>query len=131
MIKKKEFHFTFKVFLRLLIFFLIIYLSISYFSSNKEKDPILGDSTTLISEDDQNRVINDLYQRLPESSRHQLENFQDTQIAIYIKDKTDFIKEQTNGFPDRQIKEFQKSLIKKISQDMIDSIDNPQPDENN
>jgi len=130
MVKKKEFHFTFKVFLRLLIFFVIIYLSISYLSSSKVEEPVLGDTTTLI-EEESSTIFSNLYQQLPESSRHQLENFQDTQLVKYIQEKTEFIQEQSNGFPDRQIKEFQKSLIKKVSQDMIDNIDNSESDENN
>jgi len=130
MAKKKEFHFTFRVFLRLIVFFIFIYLSISYLSSSKQEVPVLGDTTTLIEEESSN-LFGNLYQQLPDSSRYQLENFQDTQLVKYLQEKGQFIQEQSNGFPDRQIKELQKSLIKKVSEDMIDNIDNSQPDGNN
>jgi len=111
--KNKNPPFSFKTTVRLVIFILIIYFSINFLShrqSNLNNTLVLGDQTT-------NNLVNDLYQKLPSSSRHQLENF--NQIPI-----VNSIEKQLNGFPNRQIKEIQKTIIQKISENMIKNIDN-------
>lgn len=123
MIEKERFHFTLKVLFRILIFALIIYLSIIWLSSKQDSAPILGDTTTLIDEDTKNDFVNDLYQKLPDRSRQQLENFEETSLFLYFQEKVSFIQQQTDGFPDRQIKEVQKAIIKKVSQEMVNSIE--------
>lgn len=110
--KNEEQSFTFKTFIRLLIFILIFFISINFLSnhqSNLEDPTVLGESTV-------NTFIGDVYQQLPESSRHQIENFNKIPLIHSIQD-------QLNGFPDRQIKEVQKALVKKISESMIKNIE--------
>lgn len=115
MVKKKEFRFTFKVFLRLFIFSLIIYFSIKWFSS--QKPPILGAvDITLSKEESKNNFLSDLYLKLPENSRYQLEHLNENKTIILIQD-------QLNGFPSKQIKEIQKAVIKNVSDSMIKNID--------
>lgn len=122
MVKEKHFHFTFKVFIRLIIFLLIIYFSISWLSSQKKS--VLGDiDNTLLPEETKNTLFPNLYQKLPENSRYQLEHFNDTKMGAFFQDKFGFLQDQLNGFPNRQIKEVQKSIIKNVSNDMIENID--------
>lgn len=123
MIKEKKFHFTFKVFIRLLIFTLIIYFSINWFSSQKKINLNSDDITTLVDEETKKNFFDNLYQRLPEHSRYQLEHFHETKIAVFFREKFQFIQNQLNGFPGRQIKELQKSIIKNVSENMIENID--------
>ncbi|MDD4938170.1 MAG: hypothetical protein PHX34_04140 [Candidatus Shapirobacteria bacterium] len=123
MVKEKKIHFTFKTFIRLLIFGLIIYFSINWFSNNK-KSSVLGDTDiTLFDEETKNNFIPNIYQKLPEGSRYQLEHLNETKIGIFFQDKFSFLQSQLNGFPNRQIKEIQKSIIKNVSDDMIENID--------
>jgi hypothetical protein len=118
MVKKKEFHFTFKVFLRLLIFSILVYFSIKYFQQKVREKSVLGavDVTLALDEETQSTFLSDLYQKLPESSRQQVEHLNENQIVV-------FLQTQLDGFPSRQIKEIQKSFIKKVSEDMIKNID--------
>lgn len=115
-LKEKKFHLSFKVFFRLLIFFLIIYFGINWFSQQKPK--VLGsiDTTLSIDEEQQKNFLSDLYQKIPESSRYQLEHFNENKTVIFIQD-------QLNGFPQKQIKEIQKNIIKDVSKNMIENID--------
>ena len=123
MLKEKKFHFTFKNFIRLLIFTLIIYFSINWFSNN-QKPSVLGDiDTTLLDVENKNNLAPNLYQKLPESSRYQIEHFNETKIGVFFQDKFSFLQSQLNGFPTRQIKEIQKSVIKNVSDDIIKNID--------
>jgi len=103
MVKEKKFHFTFKVFIRLLIFGLIIYFSINWFSSKKQS--VLGDVD----------ITPNLYQKLPENSRYQIDKF--------FKDTSTLIQQKLNGFPQKQIKEIKKAVIKNVSDDIIKNID--------
>lgn len=68
-------------------------------------------------------VLGDMYQKLPPSSRQQLESFNQTQIGQFISNSTEFIKLKLDGFPQKQIKEIKKEIIRNISDDMIKSID--------
>lgn len=64
-----------------------------------------------------------MYSKLPEGSRHQLENFNQTQIGKFFSNSSEFIKSKLDGFPQKQIKEIKKGIIKNISDDMIKNID--------
>lgn len=121
MTKKKEFHFTFGVFLRLLIFFLIIYFSINYFASQKNNlsTPIV-DSTLAIDEQTKNNLLptvwQNIYSKLPENSRYQIEHIKENSTVVYLQN-------QLNGFPQKQIKEIQKMIVKNVSDNIIKNID--------
>jgi len=121
MIKKKEFHFTFGVFLRLLIFSLIIYFSINYFISQKNNSfSLVTDSTLAIDEETKNKLLpqffQTIYTKLPENSRYQIEHIKENQTLISIQN-------QLNGFPGKQIKELQKLIVKNVSDTIIKNID--------
>ena len=114
MVKEKKFHFSFKVFVRLLIFTLIIYFSINWFSSQKQS--VLGDvDITLLDEETKNTFFTNLYKKLPENSRYQIDNF--------FKNTSAVIQQKLNGFPQKQIKEIKKAVIKNVSDDIIKNID--------
>ena len=121
MVKKKQFHFTFGVFLRLLIFSLIIYFSINYFISQKNSSfSSTIDSTLAIDEETKNnflpQFLQNIYSKLPENSRYQIEHIKENQIVLSIQDKL-------NGFPGKQIKELQKLIVKNVSETIIKNID--------
>lgn len=121
MLKKKEFHFTFGVFIRLLIFFAIVYFSIQYFI-NQESYSINKtiDNTLAIDENTKNNLLpqffQTIYSKLPENSRYQIEHIKENQIVLSIQDKL-------NGFPGKQIKELQKLVVKNVSDTIIKNID--------
>jgi len=121
MTKKKEFHFTFGIFLRLLIFFLIIYFLINYFVNQKKNDilPTI-DSTMAIDEETKNSflpgVLENIYSKIPENSRYQLEHLNQNSTVIYLQN-------QLNGFPQKQIKELQKMIVKNVSDNIIKNIE--------
>lgn len=121
MSKKKEFHFTFGVFLRLLIFFLIIYFSINYFASSKNNlsSPSI-DTTLAIDEQTKNNLLpnffQNIYGKLPESSRYQIEHLKENSTIVYLQNQLD-------GFPQKQIKEIQKMIVKNVSDNIIKNID--------
>jgi len=121
MVKKKQFHFTFGVFIRLLIFFVIIYFSIVYFSSQNKPINIQPFDTTLaIDESTKNNLLpnflQNIYGKLPENSRYQIEHIKENQTILYIQN-------QLNGFPGKQIKELQKLIVKNVSDTIIKNID--------
>ncbi|MPM61366.1 hypothetical protein SDC9_108224 [bioreactor metagenome] len=121
MSKKKEFHFTFGVFLRLLIFFLIIYFSINYFVSQKDNSfSSTIDSTLAIDEETKNNLfpqfLGNIYSKLPEDSRYQIEHLNQNPTVVYLQNQLD-------GFPQKQIKELQKMIVKNVSDNIIKNID--------
>jgi hypothetical protein len=127
--KHKKVHFTFRSFLRLIVFAVVVFLIISFISNqklnsnsnkltslNKEKDSgsVLGKTT---------EISNNLYQQIPPQSRQQLENLNKSQAFIFIQDKINFIKENTNGFPQQQIKDIQKMVVKNLYENTMKNID--------
>lgn len=128
--KKKHTEFTAQSLIRLSIFSVIVFLIISLISkqkinsfqtinpdlSNKEPKPnLIFEKTTEIS--------NNIYQSIPENSRKQLENFNQNQTTTFIQEKINLIKEQSQGFPQKQIKEIQKMIVNNIYQNTLRSID--------
>lgn len=126
-----DFHFSLAFLIRLILFILIVSTLIYYFSSHPKKESInvdptvLGDATESTSS--ANPVIHDtlnkIYLQLPESSRKTIENFDQSTLYKNVDQKINELKKQSNGFPQKQIKEVKKMIVKSIYDDMIKSID--------
>lgn len=132
MSKKKEKTFTFQSFIRLTIFIIIFFIAISLLSSHKKTSSLQSDPTLFIGEQEKSFLLskaseigNSLYLSIPPSSRYQLENLNQTPAAFFIQEKIALIKEASNGFPQKQIKEIQKMIATSIYENFIRTIDNP------
>jgi hypothetical protein len=128
---KKKFKFTPVVFIRLIVFFIIICLSINFLSSTK-KSKIIIDSTVLGDEIDTSNstiikdTINQIYKHLPLKSQETLNNLPSSPPMIYITDKLNYLKSETNGFPQKQINDLKKNIVKNALQSYLDSLDHSQ-----
>jgi hypothetical protein len=129
-LKKKKTRFTFRSFVRLLIFSVIIFLIISFLSEQKKNFSQEIDSTLSLDEKQTNSILgktteisNNIYNSIPPKSREQLENLNQTPVGIFLQEKINFIKEQSQDFPQKQIKEIQKAIIKNIYENTIKNID--------
>lgn len=122
--KPKPQRITFKSILRLIVFLIIVFFLINWFS---QKQPSLlsnNDPTVFIGETvSSSNVLGVIYSKLPEDSRNQLENFSDSNVGKFITNISTQIQSSLNGFPQKQIKEIKKAIIKNISDDMIKNID--------
>ena len=128
--KKKHVKFTFRSLIRLIIFSVIIFFIISYISNQKLNSSFGVDPTISIDEKQSNFILgkttefgNNIYNSIPENSRQQLENLNQNSAVIFIQDKINFIKEQTQGFPQKQIKEIQKMVVKSVYENTVRNID--------
>jgi len=110
--KHKKFRFTFAVFIRVLVFILIIYFLIN-FINNKKIAPNLAQP-------------NFLYEQIPDSTKEKLNNVSSLPVFLTFRDKITDIQTQGTAFIQYQIKEAQKALVKKIYDDAIRKIDQPQ-----
>lgn len=125
MVKKKKVQkITFKSILRLSIFVLIIYFLINYLDKYQKQKVYYTDPTSYVSENLGGQILGTIYTKLPEGSRYQLEHFDKTFLGKFLKNSSDYTKDQLNGFPQKQIKQFKINLIKNISDDLIKDIDN-------
>ena len=129
-LKKKHVKFTFRSIIRLIIFSTIIFFVISYISGQKLNSSLDIDPTISIDEKQSNFILgktteigNNLWNSIPESSRQQLENLNQNQFVIFIQEKINLIKEQTQGFPQKQIKEIQKMVVKSVYENTVRNID--------
>lgn len=132
MVKKKDVSFTFASLIRLIIFIVIVFFIISFISDQKQNSYSNSDPTLFLNENQSNFLIikageigNSLYQSIPENSRKQLENFNQTPAAIFIQEKVSLVKEASAGFPQKQIKEIQKMIVKSIYENTLRNIDSP------
>jgi hypothetical protein len=122
--KAKPQKITFQSIVRLIVFIIIIYISISWLSRQKQVTLQLNDPTIYFGENIQkSNILNDIYNKLPQNSRYQLEHFSQTNIGIFFSNSEKYIVSQLNGFPQKQIKQIKKNIIKGISDDMIKNID--------
>jgi hypothetical protein len=129
-IKKKHTKFTFQSLIRLVIFSIILFFIISSVSGQKINSPDVIDPTLSVNEKEFGFILgktteigNDIYQKIPLKSRQQLENINQNPAVIFIQGKIDLIKEQSQGFPQKQIKEIQKTIIKNIYENTVRNID--------
>jgi len=124
MVKKKPQKITFQSILRLSIFIVIVIILINLLDKEKASKNTSSDPTSYIGENLGGQILGEMYSKLPQNSRYQLENFNQTSVGKFFKNSSDYIKNQLNGFPQKQIKQFKKDLIKNISDDLINDIDN-------
>lgn len=129
-IKKKHTKFTFQSLIRLAIFSIILFFIISSISGQKINSSEVIDSTLSINEKESNFILgrtteisNNIYQKIPPKSRQQLENINQNPAVIFIQEKINLIKEQSQDFPQKQIKEIQKTIIKNIYENTVRNID--------
>lgn len=128
--KKKKTKFTFQSLIRLIIFSIIIFFLINLISTQKFNSSQKLDPTISIDEKTKSSILgktteisNKIYKSIPESSRNQLENLEENQAVLFIQNKINYIKEQSQGFPQNQIKEIQKMVIKNIYENTIKNIE--------
>jgi len=122
--KPKPQRVTFKSVFRLAIFLVIVFLLINWFSQNQSNKISDNDPTVFIGETiSSSNVLGTMYSKLPQDSRHQLENFNQSELGKFFFNTSENIKNSLNGFPQKQIKEIKKAIIKNISDDMIKNID--------
>ncbi len=123
-IKKEDYHFGFQTIFRLAIFSLVVYFLVVFLSSSSASPipAILGDTINLPTSD-LNQIGHKLYQTLPQSSRQEIEKLPSNPVIINLQHKLDQLKVQSEGFPQKQITEIKKQLLKNIYQDLINNLD--------
>ncbi len=128
--KKKHTKFTFQSLIRLIIFSVIVFFTISFIANQKLNSSKKIDPSVYLDEDQSNFILgktteigNDIYQSIPEESRNQLKNLNQNPAVIFIQEKINEIKEASQGFPQKQIKEIKKMVIQNIYENTLRSID--------
>jgi hypothetical protein len=123
-----EFRLTFPVLIRLIIFFILLGLLISYLNASNPK-PNPDDPTVLGAETsnepplfDISVLLNPLYQQLPESSRQLIENYSNNPNLKFIQERLDSFKLEVNDFPQKQINDLKKRVINAVYQELMKGI---------
>ena len=128
--KKKHTKFTFQSLIRLVVFCIIVFFIISFISGQKTNSFQNIDSALSINEPESNFILgktteisNNIYLSIPLESRKQLENLNQNPVTTLVQEKINLIKEQSQGFPQKQIKDIQKMIIQNIYENSIRNID--------
>lgn len=130
---KQTANFNLKTLIRLVLFFLFMYLSIFYFSRYTNQPEALNDPTVLGEEIKSSPDINlkpffdQAYQSLPPDSRQKLENINQTPVIIYTQEKLQYLKDQIKDFPRRQINQLKKEIIQNVYQDLMEDVETDSP----
>jgi hypothetical protein len=117
---------TLKSIFRFIIFLFLAWLIISFLSKQNQNKQLVDDPTLSFDEISQSfggDVLGDMYSKLPSDSRSQIENFNQTEAGKIFSNSFGYIKEQLNDFPQKQIREIKKAIIKNVSDEMIKNID--------
>lgn len=108
--KGQEFRFSPAVLLRFIIFIVIVYLSINYFSASEVTVDI---------------PIPNLVQYLPPKSQQVLgetsEYINSSQLSDKVSEFTSYIQE----FPQKHLKQLKIDIINRLAKELINRIDNP------
>jgi len=114
---------TFKSVIRLVIFLFLAWLIISFLSQQSQLKENIDDPTVSIDETMGGDVLGEMYSRLPQDSRNQIENFDKTETGKFFYNSFEYVKEKLDGFPQKQIKDIKKGIIKNMSEEMIRQVD--------
>lgn len=122
-LKEKHQGFGFQTLLRVIIFLLIVFFLINYFAQKAGQNEksgfpsVLGDQTL--------KPYSDwALQQIPPESRQTLQDLPHSPAIIQLQGKISEIQNKyLDGFPDKQIKEIQKAVIKDVSNRLIENID--------
>lgn len=126
---KEEFKLTPTHLIRISIFLLLVYLSINYLSSQTSASPVFKAPTNILGKQTQNQnnlkfYTNKLYQSLPPESQNILKNIDQNPAIISLQQKFIELKKQTQDFPQKQIEDIQKELLKRFYQNALENIEN-------
>jgi hypothetical protein len=121
--KKEKTKIGFSSILRLIIFLFLVFALISFLAGKTINSKPADNPSAVLGESFGGDILGELYSQLPESSRSQIENINQTPIGKFFADTIKNIQSQLDGFPQKQIKDIKKNLIKNISDDMIRSLD--------
>jgi len=125
--KDKDFRFTFKHFLRLLAFIFIVYYLFTYLSSSLEKRSYNSSDPTVLGQSSQAveipQIFDNLYQSLPKDTKDKIEAIPSLPVIIKAQEGLSSLQKEMNGFPQKQINQLKKELIRSVADDMINKID--------
>lgn len=65
-----------------------------------------------------------LYNLIPPKSRQTLETLNQSSVIINLQNQITYLKGQTNGFPQKQIIDIEKMIVKNIYDNLIKNIEN-------
>lgn len=108
--KSQEFRFSPAVLLRFIIFVVVIYLSINYFSAN---------SATI------DLPIPNLVKYLPPQSQQVLGETSQYLNSSQLTDKFTQFTSTIQEFPQKHLKQLKIDIINRLAKELIDRIDNP------
>ena len=119
--KDKKIKVTPKVIIRLIIFFVVVYFLIIIFSSNNQTFySSQSDNPTFFTNEIK---IDSWYKKIPLENRQKIENLGQSPAVKFIQEKFDYLKQESQYFPQKQIKEIKKMVIDNIYHDMMNNID--------
>lgn len=100
---------------------MVIYLGYNYFS--KSDASVLGDTTAFGGSVNLKPVVDTIVKGLPPQSQEIINNFNQQPFVINTQYRINQVKEQLDGFPDKQIKDIKKSIVQNIYDELIKSIE--------
>lgn len=109
----EKFHFGWQHLFRIVIFIVIYFLLINFLSTTSS--PVIPNA---------NLVLPDVTQMLPQESRQQLSQVSRHPVVTFVQDKIGLLNQQLQDFPQSQIKQFQLWLVKSVSNQLINNLEN-------
>lgn len=108
--KGQEFHFSPAVLLRFIIFVIVIYLSINYFSASEVTVDL---------------PLPNIVQYLPPRSQQVLGETSEYINSSQLSDKFTELSSYVQEFPQKHLKQFKIDIINRLAKELINRIDSP------
>ena len=96
----------------MVIFSVLVYFSIIYLSNSRSQINIPAPD-----------ILGTTVKYLPPQSQTTLKNLNTSPAFVYIQGKINYLKGQTNGFPQKQITDIKKMVVEKIYQNVMNSLE--------
>jgi len=117
---KQPFSFGLTQLIRLIIFSILFYSLINYFSQNTNKNIKIDQKQV---ENTTSKFIENIYNQIPDNTKQKISDIPNTPLVLGVTDQFKSIKTQITKLPNILINNLKKEILKKISESILKETD--------
>lgn len=117
---KQPFSFGLTQLIRFIIFSILFYSLINYFSQNTNKNIKIDQKQV---ENTTSKFIENIYNQIPDNTKQKISDIPNTPLVLGVTDQFKSIKTQITKLPNILINNLKKEILKKISESILKETD--------
>jgi len=119
-VDKQPFSFGLTQLIRLIVFSILFYSLINYFSNNTNKNIKIDQKQV---ENSTSKFIENIYNQIPDNTKQKISDIPNTPLVLGATDQFESIKTKITNLPNLLINNLKKEILKKISESILKETD--------